>query len=53
MQDDTEVNGSCDEIEDEGEDDLLNTSYDPTNSFNIFEHEMKIKGNGLQINNQV
>jgi hypothetical protein len=38
---------------DEAEDDLLNTSYDPTNSFNIFEHEMKIKGNAVQINNQV
>ena len=31
---------------DEGEEDLLNTSYDSTNAFNVFEHEMKIKANG-------
>ena len=42
-----------DSFMEEAEDDLLNTSYDATNSFNIFEHEMKIKGNGIQINNQV
>jgi hypothetical protein len=24
----------------------LNQSYDSTNAFNIFEHEMKIKANG-------
>ena len=30
----------------EGEEDLLNTSYDSTNGFNVFEHEMKIKANG-------
>ena len=26
-------------------DDLLNASYDSTNAFNVFEHEMKIKAN--------
>ena len=27
----------------ESKDDLLNASYDSTNAFNVFEHEMKIK----------
>ena len=27
----------------EERDDLLNNSYDSTNAFNVFEHEMKIK----------
>lgn len=30
----------------ESQQDLLNQSYDSTNAFNIFEHEMKIKANG-------
>lgn len=29
----------------ESREDLLNLSYDSTNAFNVFEHEMKIKGN--------
>lgn len=29
----------------ETREDLLNLSYDSTNAFNVFEHEMKIKGN--------
>lgn len=29
----------------ENEEDMQNTSYDSTNAFNIFEHEMKIKPN--------
>ena len=29
----------------EAPDDLLNASYDSTNAFNVFEHEMKIKAN--------
>lgn len=27
----------------ENKDDIINSSYDSTNAFNIFEHEMKIK----------
>ena len=29
----------------ESEEDLLNSSYDSTNAFNVFDHEMKIKAN--------
>ena len=29
----------------ESKEDLVNLSYDSTNAFNVFEHEMKIKGN--------
>ena len=29
----------------EAPDDLLNASYDSTNAFNVFDHEMKIKAN--------
>ena len=29
----------------EAPEDLLNASYDSTNAFNVFEHEMKIKAN--------
>ena len=32
----------------ESKDDLMNSSYDSTNAFNIFDHEMKIKANGAQ-----
>ena len=31
----------------EAPDDLLNASYDSTNAFNVFEHEMKIKATGV------
>lgn len=30
----------------EAREDLLNCSYDSTNAFNVFDHEMKIKSNG-------
>lgn len=30
---------------DEPQEDILNLSYDSTNAFNVFEHEMKIKAN--------
>ena len=32
----------------ESQEDLMNTSYDSTNAFNIFDHEMKIKASGPQ-----
>ena len=30
----------------ESQADILNASYDSTNAFNVFDHEMKIKQNG-------
>lgn len=35
----------------ETNDDLLNLSYDSTNAFNVFDHEMKIKANNDTANN--
>ena len=34
---------SYDSYIEESNDDLLNSSYDSTNAFNVFDHEMKIK----------
>jgi hypothetical protein len=36
----------------ETNDDLLNLSYDSTNAFNVFDHEMKIKANNDAANNK-
>ena len=36
----------------EGPVDLMNSSYDSTNAFNIFDHEMKIKVNSSSGNSQ-
>jgi hypothetical protein len=32
----------------EPQEDILNHSYDSTNAFNVFEHEMKIKANTVK-----
>jgi len=39
---------SHDSYIEESTDDLLNTSYDSTNAFNVFDHEMKIKQGNLE-----
>ena len=41
----TYFRSSSDSYIEENQEDMLNASYDSTNAFNVFDHEMKIKSN--------